>query len=61
MDINKINEWAGKIKSKRMTQKKFCEENDISLVDFRKLLYSANDLSSTKTQAYDAVEKALEK
>lgn len=59
MNIDNINKWAGKIKSLRMKQTEFCEENDINLVEFRKLMYSANDLSSTKTETYDAVETTL--
>jgi len=59
MNIENINSWAGKIKSKRMTQEAFCAENDIDLKEFRKLMYSANDLSSTDTQTYTAVEEAL--
>jgi len=60
MNIENINNWAGKIKSKRMTQREFCEEAGIYLADFRRLMYSASDLSNPNTHVYDAVEKALE-
>jgi len=59
MNIKNINKWAGKIKSQRMTQEEFCDKNDIPLAGFRKLMYSANDLSSSDTIIYDTTEKAL--
>ena len=59
MNIDNINKWAGKIKSQRMTQAEFCKENDIPLAGFRKLMYSANDLSSPDTIIYDTTEEAL--
>jgi len=59
MNIDNINNWAGKIKSKRMTQQEFADENEISLGEMRKLMYSANDLSSPDTETYTVVEHAL--
>jgi hypothetical protein len=62
MDINKINEWAGRIKRHGL-QKGFCDKHNIHIYVVRKLIYAAKDLTEPDDftlSTYEAVEAALD-